>query len=190
MSKHIWPLQALLDEVQATLATAAERGGTAPAAHLLGEKYLDTHGTPPRYVWVPKFIRESRDPVTQSVDEVRSVAWAREHVSIYCWGATYNDASALRSNVIAAMKRAAAVDLTLEGGDWVHPSQGWNQKGELFRLEVSLEIPFVDDFIPLTTLEQPEASIADIEAVDVALFKSPDPEHDGDAFITFNFEGS
>lgn len=188
MALHVWPLRALVEEVESVLASAAAADEVDAAPHFIGEKHLAAHGTPPRYVWVARSLRPTREAASQSEEEIRSVGQAREHVSIYCWGGSDDQASAMRSNVFAAAKRVAAQDVQLEGGDWVGPGEAWNQKGECFRLEVSLELPFIDAFVPLPTLEQPEASLAEVEAVEAEIYKSPDLETDGDAFVSVTIE--
>lgn len=188
MALHIWPIRALFDAVGEELAAAATIDEVDAAPQFIGEKHLADNGSPPRYVWVPTTLRESRDVATQATEELRTVAGGREYVSAYCWADSYDQASAMRSNLVVACKRQAAVDMQLEGGEWVRPSTGWNQKGECFRLDFSLEIPFVDGFVPLPTLVQPEVSITDLEAIEAEIFKSPDVEHDGDSFVTVRIE--
>lgn len=179
MADFVFPLEALKDDA-VTILTAA--GDTTP--HTFGERGIAALGSAPRYVWVPTRTRDKNTTPTAKTEELRSIGQVREHVEVHCWGTSFRQAFALRNNLLVAVHRSVAVSAQIEGGQWIDPAQAWNQSGEVYVLELSLESPIADAFVDLTTLEQPEQSTELLTAADVDAYQSPDGDTDGELIVT------
>lgn len=171
-----FPIEALKDEVASVMSAA---GIDVP--HLFGESAVNVHGAAPRYVWVPTRSADKNETPTRSVQEYRTLFVTREHCEIHCWGATYAQAWALRQNVIKALHDAAGVDVQLEGASrWEGPGESWNQSGELYVLEVSLECPVVDAWVDVQTLPDVAPDTAEVDGLVLDEYQSPDLSTNGD----------
>jgi len=160
-----FPLQALATEVEAALHTAADVLGSTVAPHHFGERFRFELGESPRYVWVPTRTREQKPTASRAVDEPRALMSSQEYVEIDCWGTTFAQAWAMRQNVLRAL-HAVDARLRIENGSWVRPSEGANQAGELYRLEVSLGVPTFDHYVSLDDGTYPAESTVVVEEVE------------------------
>lgn len=153
-----FPLQALATEVEAALLVDAEAvEQTAVAAHYFGAVHREQLGAAPRYVWVPTRTREQKPIASRAVDEVKPLMSSTEYVEIDCWGSTFAQAWAMRNNLLRALKDAVAM-VRIENGEWVRPTAALNQSGELYRLEVSLSVPTIDQYTNLDDMTYPAES--------------------------------
>lgn len=181
------PPGALMDAV--VVAMAAE-GFTVP--HLFGAKHRVANGAPPRYVWVPTHVRDRKGPISRPVEQFRTLFAFNGHIEIDCWGADFDHAGALLESLCKALNDASTGDIQLEGGEWARPGMAWNQRGELFRLEISLGTPMPDRYLDAATLnvatgpnpppaiEEPQPSTVVIARVEADIFKSPTVDQDGE----------
>lgn len=182
-----FPIEELAQESEALL-----NAGGDMTPHFFGEKYLAANGSAPRYVWIPSGTVTRKEIATRTRDDFRPLVSSIERVEVHCWGQTYSQAWAMRCNALVAMKRLAQADLLLENGDWVRPSQGWNQAGEVYVLTCSLIVPTIDIVIPIVvgTAEQP-APLPEIPATsgivpiayETGVFVTGDPDVDGEEVI-------
>lgn len=183
----VWksPIVALYEEVKEIHAAA---GLTVP--HLKGIRKNFSQGNPPRYVWIATRIRDSRESPTRRVDQHRSLFTSNLHVDIYCWGRDEDECWALWTNLNAAIVRAFEADMVPEGGRWEHFGEGNTQKGEILVCEISLCVPTIDAFVPIApaaadpSVEEPERHTVQPTQFDTDVYKSPDPEHDGELALT------
>jgi hypothetical protein len=160
----------------------AEQGDTVP--HHYGEGARATNGDAPRYVWVPTRTRDRKDQRGRYVGQARELAAQQEHVEIDCWGTSDAEAWALRCNAWNALHQAFQADLMFEDGQWVRPGTAANQRGALYRLEVSISVSIVEGYIPLETLAVPEPELITIEGVEGTIFRSPATDVDGEPALT------
>ncbi len=171
------PFAALQEDCAAILAT---EGITTP--HYRGEKHRSAHGEPPRYVWVATRSRDRNEtPPRNESDDIRPLLASQEHIEIDCWGASEDQAWALRQNLIFALHHSAQASITFEGGEWLGQGKAWNQCGEVYRLEVSMNVPAIDAVVDPTALIEPEPDTFTVETVEAGLYLSPDPESDDDS---------
>lgn len=175
------PIRALMNECEAALALDAADVGGRVAEHVYGKKGLAGHGTAPRYVWLPTRAREEKTGVTQAVTDVPQVASFHQHFEIHCWGANDAQMWAMVNNVIRAVDKALAADCRFENGRDAHPSEAWNQSGELYIVELSVLVPIVDAYIGLTDLEDPESENVLPTAGTAVAYLTDDLEVDGEA---------
>jgi hypothetical protein len=163
-------------------AWLADQGDTTP--HAYGEAARAQLGDAPRYVWVPTRSRDRQDTNVRDVEEVRELSVHQEHLEIDCWGASAAQAWALRCNVWNALYQTFLADLEFEAGAWVRPGAAVNQRGELYRLEVSIRVPIAEGFIDPTDLAAPEPDLFTVEGVEAQIFKSPATDVDGELGVT------
>lgn len=164
-----FPIEALKDEVASVMSSA---GVSVP--HLFGGASESALGSAPRYVWIPGRSSDRNDTPTRATQEYRTIYATREHCEIHCWGRTYAQTWALRQNIIKALHDVAGVDVQLEAASrWERPGEAWNQSGELYILEVSLDVPVIDAWVDVQTL--PDVAPDTVEADGVVLdeYKSP-----------------
>lgn len=152
-----FPIQALATYCETFLATKAteEDPDETPAGHEFGKRGLAAHGKAPRYVWIPTRSRETKAGTGRQVTEVQTLASHHHHFEIHCWGQTYAQTWAMVNNIYLALDDAAKVDCRHENGRWAHPSEAWNQSGELYILEMSLRSPMLAQYVNLSTLADP-----------------------------------
>jgi hypothetical protein len=115
-----------------------------------GSRFTTDNKAPPRYVWYPKSdghftygIQKLQDGQTFANPVNR---WtASERISVFCWGADYDDAWRLRANAIDYLTVAMANG----GGSW-RLLGGWYReldkaknvdRGEVYELAVEFDIP-------------------------------------------------
>lgn len=179
MADFVYPIEALKDDV-VTILTAA--GDTTE--HSFGARQLAALKAPPRYVWIPTRSRDRGDPVTSKTEELRSLGNIRESFEIHCWGTTFAQAWALRQNVLKAIHDSVAADVQPDAGQWIDPSKAWNQRGEVYVIELSLMAPIQDAFVDLSTLEQPEQATELLTSSVSEAYHSPDTDTDGELIVT------
>lgn len=175
------PIRALATECEALLAADADDVGGVVAAHAFGMRETKAATAPPRYVWIPTRAPAQKSAVAQAVDDVKQIASFRQHFEIHCWGSTYAQAWAMVNNVVRAVDQAVAVDAQFQNARWAHPSEAWNQKGELYILELSLMVPIVDAYIQLTNLADPQSENILPEAGTAVAYLTSDLTVDGEA---------
>ncbi len=172
-----------MTEVVAAMAEA----GLGDAEHVFGARGQFEHAAPPRYVWVPSRLEsQESDPQTPHESQFRSLYVAIERVSVFCWGATFAQASALRQNLVKALHDVAAAFVEPAGGEWVHPGEYWTGHGEMFELEFRLLVPFPDAFVSLTALEEPRSPAVIPTRNEVGLFVSKDADTPGELAAKFD----
>lgn len=174
MAEHDFPLAALKSEVEALMVA---NGIVTP--HFIGERERHANRDAPIYVWVPGSTRDFDAGPSPSIDQIRSCAVAREGFEVLCWGRDFQQASALRRNLIKALSDAGQADISLESGRWERPGAAFGQRGELWILTASVGIPFLDEYVDPTTLVEPEPETytpADIEA---DVHRAPSVDEDG-----------
>jgi hypothetical protein len=167
----------LWEEVTALLA---ENGVGADT--VFGKVGRDMHGSPPRYVWVPTRMRDEKKLVTTRLgDGETRVLFASDHlVEIDCWGVSDHQAWAMACNVINACYQIRRASMKLESGEWVRPKEAHNQRGELFRLEISLDVPVGEGFISLTDLLVPVVETFIPARIETDIYHSPSINEDGE----------
>jgi hypothetical protein len=175
------PIEALMNECATVLAADAADIGGRVAEHAFGLKRTKEHGAPPKYVWVPTRAREDKTPVSRTVTEVPQVASFHRHFEVHCWGATHAQKWAMVSNVYRRIVTICGADARFENGRDEHPSQAWNQAGEVFVLEMSLLVPIIDAYVGLTGLADPESENVMPTSIVGQTYLSPDTETDGEA---------
>ena len=149
-----YPVEALYTAAVALLEENAV-GATAGVSSRLGQRFIAELGAAPRYVWVPTRSTAGEGISTHEADRYRAIAATREHVAIYCIGATYGQAWALRNNLLVAFQEIAGIDVKVEAGNWMRAGAAYNQAGECYLLEVSV-IDFVEDaYAAIPSLELP-----------------------------------
>lgn len=146
------PIVALAADCQSILAAEAAVVGGEVATHGYGMRDLKALTKPPRYVWVPTRAKENKMAVSRQVLEVPQIMTFRQNLELHCWAKTYSQCWALVTNAIWAADKSARADIRFENGRWAHPSEAWNQLGELYILELSLLVPVVDAYVNLGTL--------------------------------------
>lgn len=173
------PIGHAMAQAQAWLT---DQGDEVP--HYLGEAARSLNADAPRYVWVPTRTRERGDTDVRPIDEARSLAVQQEHVEIDCWGRDDAEAWAMRCNVWNALHAAFAADLMFEDGQWVRPGAALTQRGELYRLEVSILVPIAEGYIALAGLEAPAPELFTVEGFEGWIHRSPDTDTDGELGLT------
>ena len=171
MARFRFPLLLLMEEAEAAMDNGVP--------HFFGARYRN-HDSYPKYVWVPTRSRERNLSPTRLVEEYRSLSAHAEHVEIDCLGEDFDQTWALRQNLGKALHDLGLADQDTAGGEWVDPSESWNQEGELYRLEVSLVVPIIDAYVDLTTMEDPVQETFIPARIEGDIFKSPDVETDGE----------
>ncbi len=151
MADWVFPIEELHTLVAARLATKSD-----PTVMLLGHKHLTANGIPPRVVWVPSRDRETKQTVHRSESEFRTLATERLHFELHCWGTSWAQAWALRHNQRWAIYQEIQAEGRFENGRWAHPSEAWNQKGELYILEMSFPASVFDAWVDVSALTEPE----------------------------------
>lgn len=169
------PIGHAMAQAQAWLT---DQGDEVP--HYFGEAARSLNADAPRYVWVPTRTRDRKEQRGRYVEEARELAAQQEHVEIDCWGKTDAEAWALRCNVWNALHQAFQADLLFEDGQWVRPGAAANQRGSLYRLEVSISVSIAEGYIPLETLTIPEPDLITVEGVEAQIFHSPATDVDGE----------
>lgn len=150
-----FPIEALHNATVALLETKGV-GATAGVVTRFGQRYMTELGAAPRYIWVPmRSNGNGGDIQTHKVEELRAIAATSEHVAIYCVGATYGQAWALRNNLLVAFQELAGVDVKVESGNWMRAGGAYNQAGECYLLEVSLLDYVQDGYTSIPGLELP-----------------------------------
>lgn len=175
-----FPLEALKNEVVAVMTAA---GIEVP--HLFGGANESALGSAPRYVWVPGRSSDRNETPTRSTQQYRTLYATREHCEIHCWGRSFDQTWALRQNVIKALHDVASVDVQLEAASrWERPGEAWNQSGELYILEISLDVPVIDAWVDVVTLPDVAPDTVVAGGVELDEYQSPDLATDGD-LVTF-----
>jgi hypothetical protein len=175
------------EEVMAQIAALHVAGGiTAP--HMFGARYLGTNARAPYYVWVPRRLRSEVGTASPGVEEVRSIATMPHIVDVHCAGATFAQSWAMATNLVKSLNDLAAVDASLEGGRWISPGESYNQDGEVLIVECTLDVPFIDALINLTTLADPTVSTVLIDSYQGSIYKSPNVATDGELGLVVDTE--
>ncbi|MGL4442650.1 MAG: hypothetical protein ACRCU1_03425 [Alsobacter sp.] len=175
------PIEALMLETEASLAVDADDVGGRVASHAFGLKHTKEHGAPPKYVWVPTRAREDKTPVSRTVTEVPQIASFHRHFEVHCWGASHAQKWAMVQNAWRAISHLCGADIRFENGRELHPSEAWNQAGEVFILEMSLKVPIIDAYVGLTDLDDPESEAVQPIAGEAVTSLTDDLEVDGEA---------
>lgn len=178
------PIRAVKDACEAFLLAEGTTSGGTIATHGYGLRALKEHTKPPRYVWVPSRGREQKEALARGAEEARQLFAFRQHFEVHCWGATDHQTWALVNNVLMALDDATKADLRLENMRWAHPSEAWNQLGELYILECSLLVPTVEFYVNLETLADPSGDYVEPEAYTGALMSTDDLDVDGEIALT------
>lgn len=184
MSAYAFAIRALMSDV-AEIMVAAESAIGMSVEHALGIRHRVTNSPPPKYIWVPTRSRQIGPPATSDVDQVRSLCTPRLAFFVDCWGSSFDVADAMATNLLRALNLSAFADVAPESEEWLDPSKSWNQKGEVLRVEYSLEIPRVDGWVHLIDLLDPEPAIAEIEEVENNIEMTSDVEDAGELAVTF-----
>lgn len=145
-----------------------------------GEKGREASGSPPRYVWVPQRMRDRNALLGTALGDVRALFAGQVHVEIDCWGVNEHQAWALCWNALNAIYELKRADLTLEGVEWIRPGGAANQRGELLRLEVSINVPIGEGYIPLDSLLLPEQQTWIPARIETDIYNSPTVHEDGE----------
>jgi hypothetical protein len=179
----VYPPKQTMVEV-AALHVAA--GITAP--HLFGARHLATSDRPPYYVWVPRRMRSEIGTASPGVEEIRTITTLPHIVDVHCAGADEAQSWAMANNLIKSVNDLAAVDASVEGGRWISPGESYNQDGEVFIVELSLNIPFIDALIDLDTLADPTVSTVLVDSWQGSIYRSPNTATDGELALIVDTE--
>jgi hypothetical protein len=179
VADFVYPVEALKDDVVSILTAYGDT-----TEHSLGTRELAALKAPPRYVWIPTRARDRNDPTTSKTEEVRSLGILRESFEVHCWGSSFRVAWALRQNLLKAIHDSVAASVQADAGRWIDPANAWNQRGEVYVLELSLMSPIQDAIVDLSTLEQPEQATELLTSSETEAYHSPDLNTDGELIVT------
>ena len=173
------PIEALMTEV----ASAMSDQGLI-VEHVLGERGLEAHGAPPRYVWIPTDIRDRSDSPTREVDECRTLFVQNALVEVHCWGTTFAQAWALLTNLCKACNDAVRADLEIEQARHIRPAKAWNQDGEIIAITLSVKVPMIDAYVDILTLADPSAETVLPTEITGDIQYATDVDTDGESLVT------
>jgi hypothetical protein len=187
MAAYKYPITTLMDAVVTSLT--ADAGLTVNPPHYFGRKFLEQLDAPPRYVWVPSRSKQVLTTSTRAVNQPRMLAADAEQVEIWCWGKTFTQAWAMRHNVRrACFHVAGAANIRSEGGDWRRPAESWTQLGELYVIELSVNVPIFDAYVDVEALTYPEVDTATIGEVQGDIEATESLGVPGESYVTTTTE--
>ncbi len=155
-----WIGRVIKDAVKARLNAA---GDLTP--HYLGSKRLSDNAAPPRYVWLPRIDQPSKHiPKVQS-NPPAIYAFA-EGLSIHCWGVNggdeldYDAAYQLSCNVLTALRMELQANLEIFQSGFLNPmDHGWLKHGQVYVLNITVQVPRVAAIEPTVEIGSTEPSI-------------------------------
>ncbi len=176
------PARAVMEDVAAILES---KDIESPASmHKFGAKGRALFDAPNRYVWVPFRLQDKNDTPSRMVEEVRTLFSTRLVIEIDCWGSDDDHVWAMANNLLAAMNESTRADLDLLNAEMVRPGEAQNQRGECMRVTVSVGVPFIDAYISLATMLEPEADTFIAARIEGDIHLSPSTEENGEHLVT------
>jgi hypothetical protein len=126
-------------------------GIAAPTHWEIGEDKAQKHGSPPRWVWIPR--RDRFGPAERIGGANRVLLTRICGVELQIWGANLADTETRLHDTITALHLEGATSVQLEQADW--EPQSVQERGVLVVLQLSIKVPVL----------RPAAETVNVEAV-------------------------
>lgn len=173
------PIEALKTAVASAMS---DEGLTV--THVMGERGLEAHGAPPRYVWIPTDLRDRGESPTREVNEYRSLFVINALVEVHCWGTSYAQAWAMLTNLCKACNDQERADLDIENARHLRPGKAWNQLGEVIVVTLSAKVPLIDTYVDLDALPDVEPTTVLPTSISGVIEHAEDIDEDGEIALT------